>query len=106
MGGKKTDGYYMRRLATDRGVALITNVKLAGAFVQAIVALNSSGLDPADLPVRSWKDHVESGHRIQRKEHSLLPAGKRQRLLPNGSCLFSPRLVAPTSPTVPLMFSG
>merc|ERR1719163_2717328 len=97
--GKETDGYLMRRMAVDRGIPLITNMKLAQAFVQAIDMLKSRGLDPADLPIRSWKDHVEVGHRITVKEHNLMPAAKRPRLTTSTSTPFSPLL---TPAEVPL----
>merc|ERR1712048_1061883 len=94
---KETDGYVMRRLAVDRGMQLITDLKLAQAFVQAMEHFRHIGVDPNDLPVRSWKDHVVPGHRIQRKEHNLMPPAKRIKL--SGSLPFSPRLVALTPAT-------
>merc|ERR1712151_963433 len=76
---KETCGYLMRRLAVDRGVQLITNLKLAQAFVQAMEHFKLVGVDAGDMPVRSWKDHVVLGHRIEMTEHKLLPVAKRAR---------------------------
>jgi carbamoyl-phosphate synthase large subunit len=46
-----TDGYTIRRLATDRGIPLITNVQLAKRLVEAL-----STEDVNNLPAMAWPD--------------------------------------------------
>lgn len=50
----KTDGYHIRRLATDRGIPLLTNVQLVKRFVESIQAE-----DPANLPAIAWPDVLD-----------------------------------------------
>jgi carbamoyl-phosphate synthase large subunit len=47
----QTDGYLIRRLATDRGIPLITNVQLAKRFVEA---MNQESIET--LPSIAWPD--------------------------------------------------
>ncbi|TSC78928.1 MAG: carbamoyl-phosphate synthase large subunit [Candidatus Peregrinibacteria bacterium Gr01-1014_25] len=52
---ERSDGYHIRRLATDRGIPLITNVQLAKRFIEAFLQ------EPVDsLPCLAWPDLVES----------------------------------------------
>lgn len=46
---EQTDGYFIRRLATDHGIPLITNVQLAKRLVEAMMAE-----EVASLPILSW----------------------------------------------------
>lgn len=46
---EQTDGYFIRRLATDRGIPLITNVQLFKRIVEALEAENT-----AELPSLCW----------------------------------------------------
>ncbi len=48
---ERTDGYFIRRLATDRGIPLITNVQLMKRLVEAIAADH-----PESLPCLAWPD--------------------------------------------------
>lgn len=48
-GQEQTDGYYIRRLATDRGIALITNVQL---FKRIVEAMQEENVDA--LPCLPW----------------------------------------------------
>ncbi len=50
-GDEQTDGYYIRRIATDHGIPLITNVQLAKRIVEAMAQE-----DPAKLPLMRWPD--------------------------------------------------
>ncbi len=45
----QTDGYFIRRLATDRGIPLITNVQLFKRIVEALQQEN-----PEKLPIMAW----------------------------------------------------
>lgn len=47
----QTSGYYLRRLATDRGIPLITNVQLAKRIIEAIAQESSES-----LPLIAWPD--------------------------------------------------
>ncbi len=49
---EKTDGYFIRRIAIDRGIPLITNVQLAKRLVEA---LEVQGLKPHP-PLIAWPD--------------------------------------------------
>lgn len=49
--GERTDGYRIRRLATDRGIPLITNVQLAKRIVEALLQEKSD-----TLPLLAWPD--------------------------------------------------
>jgi len=48
---EQTDGYYIRRLATDHGIPLITNVQLAKRAIEAIAQE-----DIENLPILAWPD--------------------------------------------------
>jgi carbamoyl-phosphate synthase large subunit len=48
---EQTDGYFIRRLATDHGIPLITNVQLAKRLVEALLQEN-----PQELPLMRWPD--------------------------------------------------
>jgi hypothetical protein len=52
-GREKTDGYFIRRLATDRGIPLLTNVQLVKRVVEAITAERAQKEPSALLP---WPD--------------------------------------------------
>ncbi len=49
---EKTDGYFIRRIATDRGIPLITNVQLAKRIVEALELETESD----DSPLIPWPD--------------------------------------------------
>jgi len=48
---ERTDGYFIRRLATDSGIPLITNVQLAKRLIEALCQENIE-----ELPVLRWPD--------------------------------------------------
>lgn len=48
-GAEQTDGYYIRRLATDHGIPLITNVQLAKRVIEALVQEKKE-----ELPILEW----------------------------------------------------
>ncbi len=48
-GADQTDGYYIRRLATDHSIPLITNVQLAKRVIEALCQE-----DPENLPIMEW----------------------------------------------------
>lgn len=48
---EQTDGYYIRRLATDHGIPLITNVQLAKRMIEALTSENIE-----ELPILAWPD--------------------------------------------------
>ncbi|MBI5156323.1 carbamoyl-phosphate synthase large subunit [Candidatus Peregrinibacteria bacterium] len=51
---EQTDGYFIRRLATDRGIPLLTNVQLTKRVVEALSTV------PLDrLPSMAWPDLLE-----------------------------------------------
>ena len=50
---EKTDGYFIRRLAVDRGIPLLTNVQLAKRIIEA---LESSKTESKDFPLLPWPD--------------------------------------------------
>ena len=50
--GELTNGYKIRRAAVDLNIPLLTNTRLASAFIQAFCTLR-----PEDLPVKSWSEY-------------------------------------------------
>ncbi|MEQ1848976.1 MAG: carbamoyl-phosphate synthase large subunit [Candidatus Peribacteraceae bacterium] len=52
-GREKTDGYFIRRLATDRGIPLVTNVQLIKRIVEAL-ELDAAKEEPS--PLLAWPD--------------------------------------------------
>ncbi|MBM3231383.1 carbamoyl-phosphate synthase large subunit, partial [Candidatus Peregrinibacteria bacterium] len=48
---EQTDGYFIRRLATDHGIPLVTNVQLAKRLIEALCQENA-----AELPMLRWPD--------------------------------------------------
>lgn len=51
----QTDGYYIRRIATDHGIPLITNVQLAKRMVESLLQEN-----PDALPLMRWPDLLKN----------------------------------------------
>jgi len=47
----RTDGYFIRRLATDHGIPLLTNVQLCKRLIEAL-----EQEDPTKLPLLRWPD--------------------------------------------------
>ncbi|MFA6523375.1 MAG: carbamoyl-phosphate synthase (glutamine-hydrolyzing) large subunit [Candidatus Peribacteraceae bacterium] len=48
---ERTDGYFIRRIATDQGIPLLTNVQLAKRVVEALAQENVE-----ELPILRWPD--------------------------------------------------
>ncbi len=46
---EQTDGYYIRRIATDHGIPLLTNVQLSKRVIEAMLQEK-----PAELPILEW----------------------------------------------------
>lgn len=53
-GTEQTDGYFIRRLTTDQGIPLITNVQLAKRIIEAIAQEKLE-----TLPILRWPDLLE-----------------------------------------------
>ena len=47
-----TNGYIIRRSAVDYNIPLITNARLASAFINAFCTLN-----PDDVKIKSWQEY-------------------------------------------------
>ena len=47
-----TNGYKIRRAAVDHNIPLITNARLAGAFIEAFCTIGKE-----DIPIKSWKEY-------------------------------------------------
>ncbi|MEK7591074.1 MAG: carbamoyl-phosphate synthase (glutamine-hydrolyzing) large subunit [Patescibacteria group bacterium] len=54
-GDEQTDGYFIRRIATDQSIPLITNVQLAKRIIEALATENVE-----TLPVMRWPDLLRS----------------------------------------------
>jgi carbamoyl-phosphate synthase large subunit len=54
-GDEQTDGYFIRRIATDHGIPLLTNVQLAKRLIEALLQENV-----AELPLMRWPDLLET----------------------------------------------
>ena len=50
--GELDNGYKIRRAAIDLNVPLITNARLASAFIEAFCTLNLE-----DIQIRSWQEY-------------------------------------------------
>ena len=50
-GDEQTDGYFIRRITTDQGIPLITNVQLAKRVIEALIQE-----DTDNLPLLKWPD--------------------------------------------------
>ena len=50
--GELTNGYKIRRTAVDLNIPLLTNSRLAAAFIQAFCTIT-----PADLAIKSWEEY-------------------------------------------------
>ena len=50
--GELTNGYKIRRAAIDLNVPLITNARLASAFIYAFCTLK-----PEDLDIKCWQEY-------------------------------------------------
>jgi carbamoyl-phosphate synthase large subunit len=49
--GELTNGYKIRRAAVDLNIPLLTNARLAEAFINAFC-----GLTAGDIPIKSWDE--------------------------------------------------
>ena len=47
-----TNGYRIRRGAIDHNIPLITNARLAGAFIEAICTIGQE-----DIQIKSWQEY-------------------------------------------------
>ena len=47
-----TNGYKIRRAAIDHNIPLITNARLAGAFIESFCAVSLQ-----NIPIKSWKEY-------------------------------------------------
>jgi len=47
-----TNGYKIRRAAIDHNIPLMTNVRLAKAFIEAFCELKEE-----DIPIKSWQEY-------------------------------------------------
>ncbi len=47
-----TNGYKIRRAAVDHNIPLITNARLAGAFIEAFCTIGKE-----DIPIKNWKEY-------------------------------------------------
>jgi len=54
-GTEQTDGYFIRRITTDQGIPLITNVQLAKRIIEALIQE-----DPDNLPMLKWPDLLKN----------------------------------------------
>ncbi|TSC57282.1 MAG: carbamoyl-phosphate synthase large subunit, partial [Candidatus Peregrinibacteria bacterium Greene0416_62] len=52
---ERTDGYFIRRIATDHGIPLLTNVQLLKRFVEALTRENVD-----TLPLMAWPDLLKA----------------------------------------------
>ena len=50
--GELTNGYKIRRTAVDLNIPLLTNSRLAAAFIQAFCTIK-----PSDLAIKSWEEY-------------------------------------------------
>ena len=50
--GELTNGYKIRRTAVDLNIPLLTNSRLAAAFIQDFCTIS-----PADLAIKSWEEY-------------------------------------------------
>ena len=48
-----TNGYKIRRAAIDHNIPLMTNPRLAKAFIEAFTAMNLN-----DIQIKSWQEYV------------------------------------------------
>ena len=48
-----TNGYKIRRGAVDHNIPLITNARLAGAFIEAFCSMKEQ-----DIQIKSWQEYV------------------------------------------------
>ena len=55
-GDEQTDGYFIRRLAIDHGIPLVTNVQLAKRIGEALMQTG----DLSKLPIMRWPDFLET----------------------------------------------
>jgi len=53
---EQTDGYFIRRIATDQGIPLITNVQLAKRVIEALCLYDK----PEELPLMKWPMLLEN----------------------------------------------
>jgi len=51
---ERTDGYYIRRLASDNGISLLTNVQLAKRLVEALAQEDTHA-----IPLLPWPELLE-----------------------------------------------
>jgi len=87
-GADQTDGYFIRRIATDRGIPLITNVQL---FKRIVEALEQEDVD--HLPSLAWPQLLTEKHEMRQKSPEKVPVRHCRLSTPSVYC----RLVMTTS---------
>jgi carbamoyl-phosphate synthase large subunit len=51
----QTDGYYIRRMAVDHHIPLVTNTQIAQIMLQCLINLKDKKLEP----VLSWQEYIQ-----------------------------------------------
>ena len=56
---KKTNGYYIRRLAIDYGVSVITNIKCAKLYIDSVIKYYKSSVKISDSDVKTTNRYIK-----------------------------------------------
>ena len=75
---KKTNGYYIRRLAIDYGVSVITNIKCAKLYIDSIVKYYDNSIKIGDADVKTTNRYIKLPMLLDMHVHVREPGGEQK----------------------------
>jgi len=75
---KKTNGYYIRRLAIDYGISVITNIKCAKLYIDSIVGHYNNSIKISDSDVQTTHRYIKLPMCIDMHVHVREPGGEQK----------------------------
>ena len=75
---KKTNGYYIRRLAIDYGISVITNIKCAKLYIDSVVHYYNSSIVINDSDVKTTNRYIKLPMLIDMHVHVREPGGEQK----------------------------
>ena len=75
---KKTHGYYIRRLAIDYGISVITNIKCAKLYVDSIIKYYNSSRLINDSDIQTTNNYIKLPILIDMHVHVREPGGEQK----------------------------
>jgi carbamoyl-phosphate synthase / aspartate carbamoyltransferase / dihydroorotase len=75
---KKTNGYYIRRLAIDYGISVITNIKCAKLYIESVIKHYNNSIKISDSDVKTTNRYIKLPMLIDMHVHVREPGGEQK----------------------------